>query len=76
MSAPVPNDPVEHPSHYTRGRFEVIEVIEDWGLSYHLGNVVKYIARAGHKDPTKELEDLKKSRWYLNRYIARMEAEE
>lgn len=62
-------DIVNHPPHYTFGKFEVIDVIEDWKLPYHLGNVVKYIARAGRKDPGKELEDLKKARFYLDRFI-------
>lgn len=60
-------DKVNHPSHYTFGKYEVIDVIEDWNLGYHLGNVVKYIARSGHK--RRGLEDLKKAAWYLNRYI-------
>ena len=57
----------DHPSHYTRGNIEVIDFIEDQQLPYHLGNVIKYIARAGHKGD--KLEDLKKARWYLDRYI-------
>jgi hypothetical protein len=65
------NDPVNHPQHYTFGAFEVIEVIEDWKLGYHLGNAVKYIARAKHKG--RELEDLKKACWYLSRYIKGLE---
>lgn len=67
------SDVVNHPAHYTFGRFEVIDVIEDWKLPYHLGNSVKYIARQGRKDPAKTLEDLKKARWYLNRYITKLE---
>lgn len=55
-------DKVNHPSHYNLGKIEVIEAIEDWKLSYHQGNAVKYIARAGKKDAGKELEDLKKRR--------------
>lgn len=66
-------DPVNHPAHYTMGRIEVIEAIEDWSLPYHLGNAVKYIARAGRKDKSKEIEDLKKARWYLDRYISKKE---
>ena len=58
---------IEHPSHYNRGKIEVIDFIEDQGLSFHLGNVIKYIARAGSKGD--KLEDLKKARWYLDRYI-------
>lgn len=64
------NDSVNHPAHYTFGRYEVIDVIEDWGLDYHIGNAVKYLARAGRKDPAKELEDMEKAQWYLERAIA------
>lgn len=67
------NDAVNKPAHYTRGKIETIDVIEDWGLGFCLGNTVKYISRAGHKDPAKELEDLKKARWYLDRHIAMLE---
>lgn len=63
------NDNVNHPKHYTSGKIEVIDFIEDQGLGFHLGNVVKYVARAGKKDPSKELEDLRKAQWYLSRYI-------
>lgn len=62
-------DDVSHPLHYNRGRIEVIEFIEDQRLGYHLGQVVKYITRAGHKDSTKAVEDLEKARWYLTREI-------
>ena len=58
---------IDHPSHYNRGKIEVIDFIEDQGLSFHLGNVIKYIACAGSKGD--KLEDLKKARWYLDRYI-------
>lgn len=66
-------DPVSHPSHYTSGGIEVIDAIEAWSLGFHLGNVVKYVARAGKKDPARTVEDLKKARWYLEREIARLE---
>lgn len=65
-------DPV-NPSHYKRGRIETIDVIEEWNLGFCLGNTVKYISRAGHKDPAKTVEDLKKARWYLDRHINRLE---
>lgn len=58
---------INHPSYYNRGKIEVIDFIEDQGLSFHLGNVIKYVARAGSKG--NKLEDLKKARWYLDRYI-------
>lgn len=65
------SDPVNHPPHYTFGKIEVIDVIEDWELGFHEGNTVKYIARAKHKN--NELEDLKKARWYLDRKISQLE---
>lgn len=63
------NDSVNHPLHYNSGKIEVIEAIEDWKLGFHLGNVVKYIARAGKKDPEKYKEDLQKAQFYLAREI-------
>lgn len=68
-------DQVNSPSHYTSGKIEVIDFIEDQKLGFHLGNAVKYIARAGKKDPLKEIEDLKKAQWYLNRHIQNLENE-
>lgn len=68
---PVQSDSVNHPSHYNMGGIEVIDAIEAWGLGFHLGNTVKYVARAEHKG--KKLEDLKKARWYLDREIERLE---
>lgn len=67
VEVPKNEDVINHPSHYTRGKIEVIDFIEDQQLPYHLGNVIKYIARAGYKGD--KLEDLKKARWYLDRYI-------
>jgi hypothetical protein len=69
------DDPVSHPAHYNIGRFEVIDVLEDWKLGFHLGNAVKYIARAGRKDPGKTIEDLEKARWYLDRHIQMLKKE-
>lgn len=63
------NDPVNHPSYYTDGKIEVIDYIKDKGLGFCLGNAVKYISRAGKKDPEKEIEDLRKAAWYINRRI-------
>ena len=61
-------DPVEHPAHYTFGKIEVLDAIEDWGLDYHRGNILKYIVRAGKKGDNL-VEDLRKARFYLDRYI-------
>ena len=68
---------VDHPSHYGGDTtYEVIKVIEAWELDKdgYLFNVVKYVARAGKKDKARELEDLKKAAWYLDRKIKRLEA--
>jgi hypothetical protein len=48
-------------------------VIENWSLDFHLGNTVKYISRAGKKNPDKEIEDLKKAMFYLDRKIKNLE---
>lgn len=61
------NDPVNRPAHYTDGKIEVIDYIEDKELGFHLGNVVKYVSRAGKKDD--KIQDLLKAKWYLERYI-------
>lgn len=74
-TAEVTHDPVNHPSHYTSGKIEVIDFIEDQQLGFHLGNVVKYVARAGKKVVgTKSIkgdiiQDLEKAEWYLKRKI-------
>lgn len=66
-------DPVNHPPHYKTGGIETIDFIEAKGLGYHLGNVVKYISRAGIKGTNQGLEDLRKARWYLDRAIEKNE---
>ena len=58
---------INHPPHYNQGNIEVIDVIEDWALDFHAGNIIKYIARYKHKG--KPIEDLKKARFYLDRLI-------
>ncbi len=65
---------VDHPAHYggADNPFEAIRVIEAWQLDFCLGNVVKYISRAGKKG--NEIEDLRKAAWYLNRAIEQREA--
>jgi hypothetical protein len=63
------HDPVNHPSHYCVGGIEVINAIEAWGLGFHAGNVVKYVARAGKKDQEEEVKDLEKALWYLRRLV-------
>lgn len=74
--APQPDEAVEHPAHYggADNPYEAIKVIEAWRLGFCLGNVVKYIARAGKKGSL--VEDLKKARWYLDREIQRLSSSE
>lgn len=69
------SEQVNHPKHYggEENPYEAIKVIEAWKLGFCLGNVVKYISRAGKKDNT--LQDLKKAAWYLDREIKRLEDE-
>ena len=64
---------VNHPSHYTQGQYEVIDVIEDWNLGFHLSNALKYIARANYKGQKEE--DLKKAIWYIQRELGLNKAE-
>ena len=64
-----PHDDVNHPLHYTYGKIEVIDFIEDKKLGFARGNAVKYICRAGKKNPDKEIEDLEKAIWYIQREI-------
>lgn len=70
-------DVVNNPQHYggVDNVYETIKVIEAWGLdkSFCLANTIKYISRAKKKDPTKEIEDLKKARYYLDREIKKLE---
>ena len=64
---------VNHPEHYggENNQYEAIKVIEAWNLCFHLGNVVKYISRAGKKDNI--IQELKKAKWYLERKIEQLE---
>lgn len=62
------SDTVNHPDHYTAGGIEAIDVIEAYGLDFHLGNAVKYILRAGRKTDS-PVEDLEKAIWYINRFL-------
>lgn len=66
---------VNHPAHYNAGKYEVIDIIEgnNWGEGFNRGNAVKYILRAGIKNPDKEIEDLEKARWYIDREIQRLQ---
>ena len=55
------------PTHYSKFDVQPIEAIERWGLGFHTGNIVKYIVRSPHAG--NEMKDLKKAKWYLDRYI-------
>ena len=60
-------DMVNNPKHYTQGKIEVIEAIEDWDMNFCLGNAIKYIARCNHKGNKKQ--DLEKAIWYIKREL-------
>lgn len=63
-------DLINRPAHYAEGRkYEPIDVIVDWGLDFLLGNVVKYIARAGRKPGSSKLQDLEKAAFYLQKAL-------
>lgn len=64
------SDPVSHPAHYTAYPVEVIQLTEH--LNFCRGNAVKYVARAGLKNPDTEVQDLEKAVWYLSREIQRL----
>ena len=63
---------VNHPSHYNQG-IEPIDIIESWDLNFSLGNAIKYILRSPYKG--KQIEDLEKARWYIDREIERLKKE-
>lgn len=62
-------DIISKPNHYCFGKYEPMSVIMDWGLDFALGNVVKYIARAGKKANNPRIQDLLKAKEYLDREI-------
>jgi hypothetical protein len=57
--------------YYHTGTYEAINVIEAWGLNFNLGNVIKYVARAGRKTDN-PIEDLEKAKWYIEREIEKL----
>lgn len=66
----IESDPVNNPSHYKgKNGIESIDVIEAFSLDFHKGNAVKYVLRSGKKETDKELQDLEKANWYINRAI-------
>ena len=64
---------INHPDHYNSGRFETIDIIDSAGYveGFCMGNAIKYLMRAKHKE--NYIEDLKKSRWYLDYWIKALE---
>ena len=65
-----PTEAVQHPQHYNQGKFEVIDVIEDWKLGFNDGNAIKYIGRHRMKGTPKQ--DLEKAFWYLTRELLKV----
>lgn len=66
---------VEHPEYYNQGKIEVIDVIDDYELGFNLGNVIKYVLRAGKKSKVTYCQDLEKAAFYLNREIKKHKSE-
>lgn len=77
---PESKEAIHHPAHYggEANPYEAIKVIEAVGLGegFCLGNALKYLLRAGKKDPSKTIEDLEKARWYLDRHIATLKGQQ
>lgn len=71
-------DNVNHPAHYggADNAYEAIKVIEAWNLDFCLGNVIKYISRAGKKEGNSLIQDLEKAKWYLERRIQELKDEQ
>ncbi|MBO7462041.1 MAG: DUF3310 domain-containing protein [Bacteroidales bacterium] len=65
---------VYNPDYYRTGKIEVADFIEDKGFNFFLGNVVKYVSRAGKKEGNDAEQDLRKAKWYLDREIGRLES--
>jgi hypothetical protein len=86
VSEAVPDTPIFAPTQPPHGLrptyyggadalYEAIKVIEAWGLNFSLGCAVKYIARAGKKNPATSIEDLIKARQYIDFEIDRQKRE-
>jgi hypothetical protein len=72
------NNAVEHPEYYggKDNPYEALKVIQAWDSNFCIGNILKYLLRAGKKEKTKEIEDLKKARFYLDAHIAHLESKQ
>ena len=62
-------DSVVHPEHYQGNGYEVLDIIDDFELNFNLGNVLKYLLRAGKKNSELKEEDLEKALFYLKREL-------
>lgn len=70
LELPITKELVNHPSHYQGNGLEAIDVIESFSLGFNIGNVIKYLLRAGRKESY--IQDLEKAKWYLEREITRV----
>lgn len=70
LPEPVKTELVNSPAHYQGKRFEVIDIIDDFGLSFNTGNAIKYILRADKKGNQKQ--DLLKAIWYLEHELNKL----
>ena len=69
------NDNIKHPAHYCFSKYHPIDVIRAWRLNFNLGNVIKYIARAGRKEDNSMIQDLEKAKEYLEHEINALKEE-
>ena len=65
------NTQINHPDYYRAGNYECSDYIEAFNLNFNLGNVIKYVTRAGRKTED-AVTDLQKARVYLDREISRV----
>ena len=74
MVKQIMKEAINHPEHYLGkdNPYEAIKVIDAWGCGFSIGNALKYLARAGRKDPTKTKEDLEKAIWYIQHEIDKL----
>lgn len=65
-----------NPDYYNNRRYQPVHVIREWNLNFNLGNVIKYVMRAGHKPGNPAIEDLQKARDYIDFELETLKAEE
>ena len=70
------SDVINNPKHYERYAIEPVSFIMNNELPFWMGNVIKYIMRAGYKSNTAEITDLNKAKRYIDMRINQLEGRE